>query len=210
MSGLGEIFWREGDLTKARQQHSEALRLRKDMGEQATMAGSMMSLADLSIEEGHAAEAQGPLRDALEIFRQQQLPDDELTAHLLLARALLALGNRAEAGKEIHLASEMVAKSQNRAAHLDFSIESARVRAASGLSADLAEAARVLSGTLVEASKYGFAGHQFEARLSLGEIEMRLGKITAGRVRLAALEKEARARGFLLIARKAAAARIPH
>ena len=122
----------------------------------------MMSLADLSIEEGHAAEAQGPLRDAFEIFRQQQLPDDELTAHLLLARALLALGNRAEAGKEIHLASEMVAKSQNRAAHLDFSIESARVRAASGLSADLAEAARVLSGTLVEASKYGFAGHQFE------------------------------------------------
>ena len=47
-----------------------------------------------------------------------------------------------------------------------------------------------------------------EARLALGKIEMRSAQTaTAGIARLADLEKDARARGFLLIARKAAAAK---
>jgi len=124
----------------------------------------------------------------------------------LLARALLSMSRREEAEKQIQFATELVAKSQNRAAHLDFSIESARVLAASGQPPDLAEATRILNTALAETIKYGFTGHQFEARLSLGEIEMRSGNRTAGRARLHALEKDARAAGFLLIARKAAAA----
>lgn len=43
-------------------------------------------------------------------------------------------------------------------------------------------------------------------QLALGEIEMKSGKAAAGRARLEALEKDATAKGFLLIARKAAAA----
>jgi len=59
---------------------------------------------------------------------------------------------------------------------------------------------------IAEAMKSGFADYQLEARLALGEIEMQSGNPSAGRSRLDALEKDARVRGFLLIARKAAAA----
>ena len=46
-------------------------------------------------------------------------------------------------------------------------------------------------------------GYQLEADLALGETEMKAGAKDAGRVRLLALEKDATAKGFLLIARKA-------
>lgn len=52
----------------------------------------------------------------------------------------------------------------------------------------------------------GFLDFEFEARLALGEIELASGQVAAGRARLETLEKEATAKGFLLIARQAAAA----
>jgi hypothetical protein len=64
-----------------------------------------------------------------------------------------------------------------------------------------------LISVLAEATKTGFVGDQLEVRLALGEIEMKSGKTNAGRARLAALEKEAAKKDFLLVARKAAAAR---
>jgi hypothetical protein len=48
--------------------------------------------------------------------------------------------------------------------------------------------------------------YQYDARLALGELEIRSGKTSAGHARLAALEKESRHKGFLLVARKAAVA----
>lgn len=45
-----------------------------------------------------------------------------------------------------------------------------------------------------------------EARLALGEAEMRAGNSVEGRTQLFLLRKEAAARGFMLIAEKAAAA----
>ncbi len=68
------------------------------------------------------------------------------------------------------------------------------------------ETAKNLQITLAESTKLGFVPYQFEARLALGEMEMRFGKTPAGRARLRALEKDATAKGFFLIARKAHAA----
>jgi len=206
-SGLGDLFKAEGNLAKARQQHAEALAVRRGMGERAEAAESQVALGDISLEEGHAADAEAPVREALEIFHRQKLSDDELAAHLVLARAVLSLGKKAGAQKEVGFAGELVARSQSRDARLNFSIVAARVRAASGRPADLFEAARTLNA-LAEATRYGFVGYQFEAGLSLGEMEAKSGppRRAAGRARLQALAKDATAEGFLLIARKAAAA----
>jgi hypothetical protein len=46
-----------------------------------------------------------------------------------------------------------------------------------------------------------------EARLALGEIQIKSGRSAAVRAELKALEHDAKAKGFLLIARKAALAR---
>ena len=48
--------------------------------------------------------------------------------------------------------------------------------------------------------------HELDARLALGEIEMRSRQTAAGRARLEALEKDATGKGFLHIAQKASAA----
>lgn len=66
-----------------------------------------------------------------------------------------------------------------------------------------AEARKSLANVLAEAMKHGFVGLQFEARLALGEIEMKSGETVAGRAHLKQLQKEATAKGFTLIARKA-------
>jgi hypothetical protein len=59
---------------------------------------------------------------------------------------------------------------------------------------------------LAEATKFGYLPYQFEARLAIGEIEMQSGMSSIARPHLEALERDARAKAFLLIARKAAAA----
>ena len=149
-------------------------------------------LAQLAIEEGHSAAAQRPLREGLEIFRQQKLRDDELAAHVMLARALLSVGKRAEAQKEIDFALAPPGAAVRRAA-------------SSRRPADFAEAAKNLNVALAAARQYGHIGYQLEAGLALGEIEMKSGHVSAGRALLRALEKEAKDKGFGLITRKAAA-----
>jgi hypothetical protein len=87
--------------------------------------------------------------------------------------------------------------------HFDVAIVSARIIAQGH---DPAEAEKRLKLLLDESTLAGLVGYQFEVRLALAEIEMNSGQTTAGHVRLVELEKDARSRGFLLVARKAAAA----
>lgn len=68
---------------------------------------------------------------------------------------------------------------------------------------EMAAALQSLERTAAEAARMGLLGHQFEARLALGEIEMRSGKSAAGKARLRAPAAEAKDKWFGLIARKA-------
>jgi hypothetical protein len=60
-----------------------------------------------------------------------------------------------------------------------------------------------LENVRTQASHFGYAGYDFEARLRLGEIELRSSKTNGGRARLQQLSKDAKAKGFLLVAHKA-------
>lgn len=55
----------------------------------------------------------------------------------------------------------------------------------------------------MEARQLRIFGQELEARLTLGEVELMSGKRAAGRARLAAVRKEAAAKGFDLLSRKA-------
>jgi hypothetical protein len=69
-----------------------------------------------------------------------------------------------------------------------------------------AEALKSLTRILAETGQHGYLYFEYEARLALGEAEIRSGRGTAGRFRLATLERDSRASGFLRIARKASRA----
>ena len=86
---------------------------------------------------------------------------------------------------------------------LQVQIADARVQAPSG-QADSAVA--VLNRAVEEAARFDFVIYQFDARLALGEIEIKSGTISAGRNRLETLKKDAQAKQFLLIAERAAKA----
>lgn len=131
--------------------------------------------------------------------------DNKINADIVLAQALVAQGRNADAYKTLEEAEKAngMTKQNNRPRNIRFAIETARLRAALG---KIAEAKSSLETALAEAAKYGLGGDQLEARLGLGEIEMKSGQTAVGRARLKALAKDARAKGFLLIARKADAA----
>ena len=133
-----------------------------------------------------------------------KLPDREASARALLTRNLLVQGKLSEAQKQIAMAKSLTAKRQHREVGLQVQIADAQVQAASGRPADVNAAIAILNRALEVATQFDFVIYQFEARLALGEIEMKSGKMSAGRNRLETLKKDADDKQYLLIAGKAA------
>ena len=204
LNNLGDILREQGDLTGARKNGEEALAIRKQLGEKGNIARTELILARLAIEEGRPSEAEMLAQKAVEEFQTEHAADDEAEAQAIQARAFLAQGEPGKAQDAIGRALELARKSQNRAARVWVDIVSAQVRASVGRAADARER---LKTSLAETQRYGFVRSMLEARLALGDIEMKSGQTVAGRARLDALEKDATAKGFVLIAHKAAVAK---
>jgi serine/threonine protein kinase len=85
----------------------------------------------------------------------------------------------------------------------EYEIASSRARAASG---DRAGASRALEAAASRARERGLVATELQARLALDAIESRGSGGAAGTERLAALAKDAEAKGFRLIAREAKSA----
>jgi tetratricopeptide (TPR) repeat protein len=199
---LGEVLLDRGDVGGARRMHEDALALRNEIGEKSMAAESRLGLAEVSFEEGRFPQAQAAAREAAEGFQTENDTDQEAVANALLARYLLAQGKSFEAQRAVERAVDLSAKSEDRGVRLDVAIATGRVRAAIGKPD---EALRMLQNTLIQSKRLGYVGYQFEARLALGEVEMHSGHAAEGRACLAALQKDAEAKGFGLVARKAAA-----
>ncbi|HSZ64451.1 MAG TPA: tetratricopeptide repeat protein [Terriglobales bacterium] len=202
LSALGDLLLYEGDIPAARKAHEDALAIRTQLGEKGRAEEDSMALARLTLEDGHPEAALDDARKAAVDFHAQNQADYEAAAHTLIALCLLQSGKLAEAKQEIQQAQKMV-KTDDHVAHLPVAIASARIATASG---DLATARKILDEALAEATKANLLFFQYDARLALGEWEIKSGKVAAGRARLTTLEKDAEGRGFLLIARMAATA----
>jgi len=203
LAPLGDLLLVRGDLAGAQKNYEEALAIRKEIGEKRTVAESQVSLAALLLEKGQPAAAANLIPPAREEFRKEETAYDDVTSDAVLARALLAQGKLAEAEAEIRAAATPLRKNQDFTAQLDLAIASARTQAALG---NVVEAKRKLGEVQAAANRSGWMRYSFQARLALGEIEIQSGQTAAGRAHLEALEKDATAKGFLLMARKAAAA----
>jgi tetratricopeptide (TPR) repeat protein/TolB-like protein len=203
-SNLGDLLLVEGDLAGARKMHEDALAIRTDLGERATAREERRDLAEISLEEGKPADALAAARQVADAFHADHQRDYEATAYALAARCLLALGKPDAAAIEIQKAEDLSAKSDDKIVTSAIAVTRGRILTASG---DSAGARKKLEGVLAAAARSGLMQWQLEARLAIGELEMKSGKVTAGRARLTGLEKEATAKSYLLIARKAKAAR---
>jgi serine/threonine protein kinase/tetratricopeptide (TPR) repeat protein len=202
LSALGDLLLYQGDIAAARKAHEDALAIRTQLGERGTAAQDSLALARLTLEEGHPEEALAAARQAAVDFHSQNQADYEAAAHTLIARCLLQSGKLAEAKAEIQQAQKMV-KPDDHVARLPVAITSARIATMSG---DQATARKILDEALSEATKANLLYFQYDARLALGELEIKSGNVAAAHRRLTTLEKEAEGRGFLLIAHRSATA----
>lgn len=202
--GLAEISMDRGDLIDAGKKYEEALKLRTEIGEKGMVAENQLDIALLRIEEGRFADAESLARQAAEQFRTEGEVDDEANAFAILAKSLLLQGKVELAQHAIDSAMERSKKTENRGLRLFVATNAASVRAANG---GMREASGKLISSIAECRKYGYLGGELEARLALGELELRMGKVSEGRAHLFTLEKDATAKGFKLIAAKAAASR---
>ena len=211
MLGLGSLLTDQADFSGARRMYEQALAMRLPRGDKIPIAEAQVALADLSLEEGLSpAEQETAVRQILEVFQTQKIPDDEAGARCVLARALLAQGKAAAAKEAMQRARSLAGKSQDPNTRWTTAVTAARIgsaekdfaRSAAGM------AARKELGTIITKSReLGYMGIELDARLALAEIEMKAGQATAGRAHLAAIEADARTKGYNLIARKAATAR---
>jgi eukaryotic-like serine/threonine-protein kinase len=202
MAIWGQILMAEGDLLQARQNFEQAVQIRTAIEEKSNAAESRLELAALSIEEGHAADAEQVAREVRDEYRREGHPDDEIGADAVLLRALLAENKSDEAERELDTAKSLVAKSQNVRNRLAIGIVGAQIQAVSGKHD---EALLNLSTAIRDAARRGLLPDQFEARLAHADIELKSGKAVAGRAELAALKKDSTGKGFRLIAEKATA-----
>jgi len=196
----GDVLAEENDLPAARKKLEELQKIRVELGDKDMIVSSNVNLAALAIEEGRPEEAVEPLRKIVLDSSSADDEDAEIEARMVLARAMLAMRNPAEAEKILDGGRTKPSKEEQFHLGLLRPIESARIRAALG---HVAEAEKTLQATITQAKTSGYVTYEYHARLALAEIVHGSGKLAEGRGQLRALEKQARTGNFLLVATKA-------
>lgn len=199
---LGELFSAAGDLHAARDRYEEALKMQQQIGDKMAQAQTRLGIAGIASAEGRSAEAESMLREAEESLRTGGAPDLASLAQAQLAEILLAQGRLDEARKAGDAVAKATAGSEDRHVRLAAAVAAARIRAAAGRAEDVAAALLALDRARKEAEKGGFVKDGYEAELAAGEIEIAAGK-AGGRTRLQALARDAAAKGYGLVARRA-------
>ena len=202
--GAGHVLVDQGDLQAARKSYQESLALRKEIGDKQAVAETELALARLSMEDGHAADAETVIRKCQEQFHQDGQTDDELAADVALIYALVGQDKSVEAAKEKQLDQALATKSTNQLDRLQFDLASARVELAEG---HLMSARARLKRTLQGARLHQLLGIELETQLDAAELKKKAGERAQAQADLIELERFARGKGFGLIAGKALSSR---
>ena len=207
MIELGEALEAEGDLADARQQFEQTVAIRQKMGEAGLVQESEVELASLDLEENHPEQAEPLLRGAIAEYEKENEDPAASSAYVLLSRALLAEGRFDEARTSVQRGTELSLTSSDPALKLPAAIQTARVEAASAASGKRgngpsSEAMQKLRSAVAAARTLGYYNFECEARLALGELELKLNS-PSGHTQLTTLASETHSRGLELLARRA-------
>jgi len=206
LDGAANALRMEGDTDGARKRYKEAISIFGEVGDRSEEAHVRLHLAEILLDEGKGTEAENLARQSADVFGQTRAGRYLVEANLLQSNALAAQGQNAKARALIEQVMKAAADSHNRRLELKAAITAARIQAALASPAEAAESVRRLRTVILNAGEESFIDVGLDARLAAGEIELSSGNRAEGGADLEALEKDAKNGGFLLIARKAAAA----
>jgi tetratricopeptide (TPR) repeat protein len=203
--GLGEVLLTRSDLQGARVRHEEALALRREHGldsvAESEFALAGLRLAEASLGRASFGDAVAALDQSVAALAERGRSALEADALNYLVEALLGAGDvdRAEAALD---RMSVLDASANSVTRMVSRISRARVAAARGRF-DAAEAE--LLGVVEDARAESSFGVELEAALALAEVEAAAGRSDQARRRLDDVGRRATARGWTLVADKAAA-----
>lgn len=200
-AGFALVQRLQGNFAAAHKNQMESLALREQSSDRYDEAESRLAMAQLALEEGDAAGAERAARSAADQRHDLHLRDLEAQARATLGRALAAEGKTEAAQQSLREALELTEKSENRWIRLAVLTAAGRVAADGGR---IDEARSTLSAAREQARKLGLWIHRLEATLALGQLELEQGN-PRGRIMLEALRREASAKKYHLVARRAAA-----
>ncbi len=201
IAGIGDALLPQGDLEGARQKFNEALALCKELNDEDFVAQLHVSLAAVDLFEKRYSEGEDLARQAIAGYEKDNSTGNAAWSEAVLSRNLLGDGKLAEARSAAERALALSQKTTDQTPRYEAAFADARVKAKSG---KFAEARTEVEATLASATKIGYGLYEYEARLTIGEIDLASGAASAQSY-LAALEKDARAHGALLIANEAQA-----
>src|SRR5262249_21896525 len=187
----------------------QALGLRHELGEPASEQETKLQMAQLQLDTGDASAAEAGMRNAIEVFHKEGTTDNEALGYALLAESLVAQKRVPDALQAITKSKEFAPKVTDQATRIHVELDDGYTRGMSqtngnGISGAV-ESVKVLDSVGEKADHMGYQGFPFEARLRRGKIELENGSAKDGRTRLERLQRDAQAKGFILIARQAAA-----
>jgi DNA-binding winged helix-turn-helix (wHTH) protein/tetratricopeptide (TPR) repeat protein len=198
---LGKALLGEADFVNAKQALAEALSVDREIGARAETALDQVALAEVASAQAGPVDMDA-LQAAIDELRLSKMPDDEIEAEIVAAREMMQEGRASEAARVLAGSAALSAKSSNPAIRFDVALATAHVEVAEHR---LNDATRTVRSALRNAETMGCVRCQLEARLELGEIKIQSGNAEQGHAQLHELADEAGRRGFLLIARRAAA-----
>ncbi|HSN29701.1 MAG TPA: hypothetical protein VLT45_25615, partial [Kofleriaceae bacterium] len=182
---------------------------RADLDEASTFDPSDSDKADITYEKArlalytdHPAEAESLARVAAEGYEGIGQPVELAMTRAVLARALLAQGKLDEAFVVAEKAKAVGERLELLEPRVDVLVAHGLVQGWTNAVLGLPTLDRACD----DARKAGVVPALFEAELARGQVLLRDGKTAEGRALLVQLEKDARARGWMRIARLAAAA----
>jgi tetratricopeptide (TPR) repeat protein len=200
----GSALLDQGRFGEARQSLEEALAVGTQYGT-PDVGDTHLTLGRLDLAQQQPANAEAKFRPPADYY--ESIKDKLLAAAYndFLALALLAQGKVTEAQAATAHARQLLGAKRDGQWPLHLTITKARVAVASSPhdAQVLATALASVRSVMAQAHKTGMMKLEFEARAAEGEIEMQSGALTAGRAHLASLGRDAKAKGFELIAREA-------
>ena len=179
-----------GDLDGAHRVSDEAIKLYTELQEPTRVMTLRVDQAAWELESA-PAHAEQVARDAATKVHGEGHEGQEAGCLSVLARALTVQKKLDEAASALRRAEELAAGVSDRELKLDLALTSGRLQAAKG---DRAHARQTLGRARADAHRAGLVEPELEAELALAEIDPS---------RAAALEQQAREKGFLALARRA-------
>jgi tetratricopeptide (TPR) repeat protein len=196
---LGDVQLAECDLADAEADYKESRRIFEEMGQKGLLAYSLISLAGLELEKESPSEAEALARLGNKEFEAEEQIDGDASGHEMLVRALIAEKKFAEAVSVMKEVKE--SKVQDVTIRLSLKITDARLTAETG---NKNEALRKLEVAISDAKSMKLSGYELDARLAKAEIEVRQSGYQRAASDVKDVEDQAKAKGYLLVGRKAA------